>query len=85
MSSPRSTLRRQMTEQQSAEVEKVLLHVSDARRRAARAAETVEKSGADAHITDALRATERQLAQLHRALSQSTYYAVPGSSPKLAV
>ena len=74
-----------MTEPQSAEVEKVLLHLSDARRRAARAADSVEKSGADAHITNALRTTERQLAELHRTLAQGTYYAVPDSSLNLAV
>ena len=74
-----------MTERQSSEVEKVLLHLSDARTRARRAAELVEKDGAEPHIVEALRATERELAILHRTLSQGTYYAVADSSLQLAV
>lgn len=74
-----------MTERHSSEVEKVLLHLSDARTRARRAADTVEKDGADVHVIEALRDTERQLADLHRKLSQGTYYAVPESSLRLAV
>ena len=74
-----------MTERQSSEVEKVLLHLSDARTRARRAAEVVEKDGAERHVVEALRATEQQLADLHRSLAQSTYYAVVDSSLRLAV
>jgi hypothetical protein len=74
-----------MTERHSSEIEKVLLHLSDARMRARRAAETVEKDGADEHIVAALRDTEQQLGELHRKLSQSTYYAVPDASLKLAI
>jgi hypothetical protein len=74
-----------MTERQSSEVEKVLLYISDARARARKAAESVEKEGADEHIVAALKDSEQQLADLHRSLSQGTYYAVPGDSMKLAV
>ncbi len=74
-----------MTERQSSEVEKVLLHISDARMRAHRAAQAVEKDGAEAHIVEALRESERDLGALHRKLSQGTYYAVPGPSFRLAV
>jgi len=74
-----------MTELQSSEVEKVLLHVSDARARARKAAETCARDGAEPHIVAALADTERQLAELHRKLSQGTYYAVPDKSLKLAV
>lgn len=74
-----------MTERQSSEVEKVLLHLSDARTRARRAAELVEKDAAETHVVEALRATERELANLHRTLSQRTYYAVVDSSLQLAV
>jgi hypothetical protein len=74
-----------MTELQSSEVEKVLLHVSDARARARRAAEACVKDGAEPHIVEALVDAERQLAELHRKLSQGTYYAVPDQSLKLAV
>jgi hypothetical protein len=48
-----------MTERQSSEVEKVLLHLSDARTRARRAAEVVAKDGAERHVVEALRATEQ--------------------------
>lgn len=74
-----------MTERQSSEVEKVLLHVSDARSRARRAAEACARDGADAHVVAALRDAERELAALHRKLAQGTYYAVPDESLKLAV
>jgi hypothetical protein len=74
-----------MTERQSSEVEKVLLYISDARTRARKAAESVEKDGADEHIVAALKDSEQQLAALHRQLSQGTYYAVPDESMKLAV
>lgn len=74
-----------MTEKQFSEVERVLLHLSDARMRARRAAEAVEEDGADAHIVAALRDTEQHLADLHRTLSQSTYYAVPDATLKLPI
>lgn len=74
-----------MTERQSSEVEKVLLHVSDARSRARRAAEACAADGADDHIVAALRDAERRLADAHRALAQGTYYAVPDDSLRLAV
>lgn len=74
-----------MTERQSSEVEKVLLHISEARTRAWRAAELVEKNGAERHIVEALQAAEQQLADLHRKLAQGTYYAVVDSSLRLAV
>jgi hypothetical protein len=74
-----------MTERQSGEVEKVLLHISEARTRARRAAELVEKDGAEPHVGAALRRAEQQLADLHRELSQGTYYAVTDSSLRLAV
>jgi hypothetical protein len=74
-----------MTERQSAEVEKVLLHLSDARTRAKRAVEAVERDGAEPHIVAALREVEQELAALHRKLGQGTYYAVPDPSLKLAI
>lgn len=74
-----------MNEGHSSEVEKVLLYLSDARTRARKAADAVEKDGADAHVVAALRETELELGELHRKLSQGTYYAVPDSSLRLAV
>lgn len=65
-----------MTERQSIEVEKVLLHVSDARTRARKGADVVAKDGAEEHVVAALRDAEQTLADLHRRLSQGTYYAV---------
>lgn len=67
-------------ERHSSEVEKVLLYLSDARTRARQAADAVEKDGADAHVVNALRATEAGLGELHRTLSQGTYYAIPEAS-----
>jgi cellobiose-specific phosphotransferase system component IIA len=74
-----------MTERQSSEVEKVLLHIGDARSRARKAAEACAQDGAEGHIVAALTDAEQQLAELHRRLSQGTYYAVPDKSVKLAV
>lgn len=74
-----------MNERQSSEIEKVLLHLSDARTRTRRAAEAVAKDGADEHIVAVLADTEKQLAELHRTLSQGTYYAVPDNELKFAV
>lgn len=69
-----------MTESESKEVEKVLLHISDARTRTRRAADALEKDGAARHVVESLRTTEQGLADMHRALSQATYYAVPAES-----
>ncbi len=74
-----------MIERHSSEVEKVLLYVEDARARAKRAADAVEKDGGEPHVVAALRASERQLAELHTALAQGTYYAVADATLKLAV
>jgi hypothetical protein len=72
-------------EKHASEVEKVLLHVSDARSRARRAAEACEKDEADPHIIAALTDAERELGELHRRLTQGTYYAASDNSLKLAV
>ena len=74
-----------MTERESKEVEKILLHISDARSRTRRAADALEKDGAARHVVEALRSSEQQLAGLHRSLSQGTYYAVPDEGLRLAV
>jgi predicted MarR family transcription regulator len=74
-----------MTERQSSEVEKVLLHISDARSRARKAADACAMDGADVHVVAALRDAELELAALHRKLAQGTYYAVPDESLKLAI
>lgn len=60
-----------------AEIEKVLLYVSDARERSQRAADELERAQADSYLVDALRATADRLADEHRRLMQGTYFAVP--------
>lgn len=72
-----------VTESQASQVEKVLLHLSNARERAGRAAERVEREGAESHVGEALRQTEQELTNLHRQLSQATYYAVPDPALRL--
>lgn len=74
-----------VTEEQSNEVERVLLFISDARDRARSARERAQKAGGDEHVLAALRDAERDLAALHRRLMQGTYYAVPDTAPRLAV
>jgi septation ring formation regulator EzrA len=66
-----------MNEAHFAEIEKTLLYISDARERAERALKTLEKDGAAAHLVEALRSGEAELAALHKRLLQQTYFAVP--------
>ena len=66
-----------VTESQSNEVERLLLYISDARARAARALAAVERDGGEEHILEALRESERDLDAVHRRLSQRTFYALP--------
>ncbi len=66
-----------MNEAHFAEVERTLLFISEARERAARAAKSLERGGADGHLVEALTEAERALATLHRRLMQATYFAVP--------
>lgn len=73
------------SEKQHAEVERVLLHISDAAVRARRAVEVLEKDGADPHVVAALRTAEDDLERLRLSLSQGTLFAVPEETLKLAV
>jgi len=66
-----------MNEAHFAEIEKTLLFISEARKRAERAAAGLESDGAEAHLVAALRQTEQQLEELGRRLMQQTYFAVP--------
>ncbi len=66
-----------MNETHFSEVEKTLLFISDARKRADRAATALARDGADAHLVDALTTASADLAALHRLLMQKTYFAVP--------
>ncbi len=66
-----------MDEPSSSEVEKVLLFVSDARERAAKARRHLESQGAEQHVLKALERVENDLASAHRELMKGTYFAVP--------
>lgn len=73
-----------MTERHSIEVAKVLLHISEARTRAGKGADVIAKDGADEHLVEALREAEQTLAELHRRVSQGTYYAVADEALRLS-
>jgi hypothetical protein len=66
-----------MNEKHFAEIEKTLLFVSEARQRAERAGKLLSKDDAEAHLVEALRMAEQELALVHRRLMQQTYFAVP--------
>lgn len=66
-----------MNEDHFRDIEKVLLYVSEARRRADDSATALSKAGAEEHLVEAVREAERELADLHRRLMQGTYWAVP--------
>lgn len=74
-----------MNEQESQEVAKMLMRISDARTRARQAADSIEKAGGADHVVKALRDSENDLADLHRRLAQGTYYAITDDSLRLAV
>lgn len=65
-----------MNESHFNEIERALLHISDARERTSRAAAALEKDGADAHLSAALREAEEKPGDLSRVLTQRTYFAV---------
>lgn len=66
-----------MNEDHFREIEKVLLYVSEARRKAEAVAGGLERGRAEEHLIEAVRESERDLADLHRRLMQGTYWAVP--------
>jgi hypothetical protein len=66
-----------MNEAHFAEIEKTLLFISEARKRAERAAAGLESDGAEPHLVAALRQVEQELEELGRRLMQQTYFAVP--------
>jgi hypothetical protein len=64
-----------MPEQHSAEVEKALLSIGDARDCTEAAGERLARAGAEGQVIDALRDAERDLTELHTRLTKRTYYA----------
>ena len=73
-----------MNEAYFSEIEKALLFVSEARKRAGRSATTIERAGADEHLVEAMRDLEKGLAELHRLAMQQTYFAVPDDNALFA-
>ncbi len=69
--------RQAVNEAHFAEIEKVLLYVSEARERADRAAEKLRRDGADDHLVAALDKAEQDLEDIGRTLMQQTYFGVP--------
>lgn len=69
-----------LDEQHFGEIETVLLFISDARQRAARATATLTRTGAAEHLIAAVQQAEASLADAHRRLMQSTHFAVRGDS-----
>jgi septation ring formation regulator EzrA len=66
-----------VNESHFAEIEKVLLYVSEARERAERTLRSLEKQDAEPHLVEALEEAERELEAVGRTLMQRTYFAVP--------
>lgn len=60
-----------------AEIEKTLLYLSDARRRAEKAIKELKRDKAEPHLVTALETAERELEVVARRLMQQTYFAVP--------
>jgi hypothetical protein len=73
----RTSIDRAMNDSHSEEIEKALLFISEARKRAARAAKGLRADGAEPHLVAALVDAERELEALGRKLMQETYFAVP--------
>ena len=74
-----------MVEAHGSEVEKVLLYLGDARERARVAAEKIARADGEEHVVEALRMVERDLREMHRQLTQRTFYAQPDGVSRLAV
>lgn len=66
-----------MNEAHFAEIERTLLCVSEARKRAEKAVGELRRAKAEPHLVAALEDAERELEALGRHLMQKTYFAVP--------
>ena len=65
-----------MNEAHFDEIERTLMNISGARRRAVKACEALSDN-AEPHLGEALQEAAAELEQLHRRLMQKTYFAVP--------
>jgi hypothetical protein len=72
-------------EQQLREIEATLLYISEARERAQRARQELERGGGEQHLIEALRSSEAALAGEHRRLMQASYFAVSNDRTQLAL
>ena len=66
-----------MNEKHFAEIEKTLLFISEARKRAEKTAKELSRAGAEPHLVTAIELAERDLEAVGRRLMQQTYFAVP--------
>jgi hypothetical protein len=66
-----------MNEHHFREVEVVLLYLTDARRRASKAARTLSRAGGSPRAVEAAREAEQELDRISLRLMQRTYFAVP--------
>lgn len=66
-----------MNEAHFAEIERTLLFISEARKRADKASRELRGDGAHAHLVVALEEAEKDLEAVGRHLMQATYFAVP--------
>lgn len=73
-----------MNEKHFAEIEKTLLYISEARKRAEKTAKELKKAGAEEHLVKAVELAERELEAIGRKLMQQTYFAVPKDQLELA-
>jgi len=73
-----------VNERHLSEVEKTLLYISEARKRAEKTARELKSDGAEPHLVDALLLAERELEAVGRKLMQQTYFAVPKEQLSLA-
>lgn len=73
------------SERHLGEIEKVLLHLADAKRRISKARESLAKQGAAPHLVSALAVSEQALDSERRRLMQATYYASQDEQETLAV
>ncbi len=65
-----------MNESHFSEIERVLLHVSEAAARTGRAIRELERDGAESHLVAALEKAKGDLEVTSRALIQGTHFAV---------
>lgn len=69
-----------MNEAHFDEIERVLMNISGAKRRAEKARDALGNE-AEPHLSEALTEAAKELEVLHRRLMQKTYFAVPDDDP----